>query len=282
MLFRSFEMRRTADTPTLLEATQQELSNISTRAKVLTGDDIAIAGFIIEGGSKCVVIRARGPSLAQYGVPSPLPDPNLRLTTLQGALLAENDDWMSQANPNHVTVIQDLGLADMDTQDASLYSCLDEGLYTALLSGSGNETGIGIIEVFDADTGLPFMSNISTRAKVGTGDDVTIAGFIIEGDTPRQVIIRGRGPSLAQYGIPGVLQDPTLTLTTLNGTGIAENDNWRSDDESALSATGLAPEDDLEAAILITLDPGLYTAILQGYAATTGVAIVEVFDLTGR
>ncbi len=121
--------------------------------------------------------------------------------------------------------------------------------------------------------------NISTRESVGTGEEVPIGGFIITGSSPKKVILRGLGPSLAPFGVTGVLADPTLELHDGAGATIFSNDNWRDTQEAEISATGLEPDNDLEAAIVATLDPGAYTAILQGKNGSTGTALVEAYDL---
>ena len=121
--------------------------------------------------------------------------------------------------------------------------------------------------------------NISTREMVGTGEDVLIGGLIVSGSTAKQVILRAIGPSLAAFGLSGVLQDPMLELHDNTGALIFSNDNWRETQEAAIEATGLQPNDDREAAIVATLDPGAYTAILQGTNNTIGTALVEAYDL---
>ena len=269
-------------TPVILSNTNNELSNIATRADVGTGNDIAIAGFIIAGsGQKCVIVRGRGPSV---GVPAGvirLPDPTLTLKSGQ-TTIAENDNWTQQDNPDHVAIIEGLGKAPGDLLDAAIYICLDPGAYTVLARGYLGTTGVGIVEVLDVDDASPYLRNIATRAKVGTGHLVTIAGFIITGNTPKQILIRGRGPSV---GVPaGVtrLANPTLTLKS-GQTTIGSNDNWEDAVNAAdISATGKAPGDPLDSAIMMVLQPGAYTAILRGAGGTAGVGIVEVLDLTGR
>ncbi len=262
--------------------TDNELSNITTRADVGIGNDIAIAGFIITGsGQKCVIVRGRGP---RVGVPAGvirLPNPTLTLKS-GSTTIAENDNWTQQDNPDHVAIIEGLGKAPGDLLDAAIYTCLDSGPYTALLKGYLGTTGVGMVEVLDVDDSLPYLSNISTRARVGTDHLVTIAGFIITGNTPKQILIRGRGPSV---GVPaGVtrLPDPTLTLKS-GQTTIGSNDDWEDAANAAdISATGKAPGDPLDSAIMMVLQPGAYTAILRGAGGVTGVGIVEVLDLMGR
>jgi hypothetical protein len=261
-----------------------ELKNLSTRADVGTGADIAIAGFIIKGSEeKCVVVRGRGPSMNVSGVPL-LTDPNLTLYSGQ-TIIDSNEDWMNQADPANQIIIENLGLAPTDFREAAIHKCLPEGPFTALLRGGNGGTGVGIVEVFDADDGSSILENISTRARVGTGPLVTIAGFIIEGDSPKKILVRGRGPTV---GVPdGVirLSNPNLRLYQLlednSNVLLEENDNWGlAANASEISASGQAPGDPNEAAILMMLDPGVYTGILDGVFGATGSGIIEVIDLT--
>jgi hypothetical protein len=268
------------------QASDTELKNLSTRADVGTGADIAIAGFIIRGSEeKCVVVRGRGPSMNVSGVPL-LADPNLTLYSGQ-TIIDSNDDWMSQADPAQQIIIENLGLAPTDFREAAIHKCLPEGPFTALLRGGNGGTGVGIVEVFDADEGTSILENISTRARVGTGPLVTIAGFIIEGDSPKKILLRGRGPTV---GVPaGVirLSNPKLRLYQLlednSNVLLEENDNWGlAANAGEISASGQAPGDPNEAAILMMLDPGVYTGILDGVFGATGSGIIEVIDLSGN
>jgi len=259
-----------------------ELRNIATRADVQTGANIAIAGFIITGKSqKCVIVRGRGPSV---GVPAGairLPDPTLTLKS-GTTTIAENDNWTQQDNPDHVAIIEDLGKAPGDLLDAAIYICLDPGPYTVLVKGYLGTTGIGIVEVLDVDNSAPYLRNIATRARVGTAHSVTIAGFIIAGDAPKQILIRGRGPSVGAPAGVTRLPDPTLTLKS-GQTTIGSNDNWQDADNVAdIIDTGRAPDDPKDSAILTELQPGAYTVILRGSGNVTGLGIIEVLDLTGR
>jgi hypothetical protein len=124
------------------------------------------------------------------------------------------------------------------------------------------------------------LANISTRGKVETGDNVMIGGFVVGGADPTKVLVRAIGPSLAQSGVAQPLADPVLELRDSNGGLIATNDNWGSSQQAAIKATGLQPKDSHESAILKTLSPGSYTAIVKGQNNTTGVALVEVYNLS--
>ena len=254
------------------------LGNISTRAFVQTGDNVMIGGVIITGsGQKKVILRAIGPSLVNYGITNPLADPTLELHDSTRAVIASNDNWMDA--PNRQEII-DSGLAPTNNLESAILTSLSPGNYTAIVRGVNNGTGIALVEGYDLDpTAGSKLGNISTRALAQTGDNVMIGGFIISGTGQKRVIVRAIGPSLAQYGITNPLADPFLELHDANGALITSNDNWRSTQEAEIIATGLPPSDDAESAIVQTLAPGNYTAIVRDVNNTIGVALVEVFGL---
>ncbi len=149
--------------------------------------------------------------------------------------------------------------------------------YTAIMRGANNGTGIGLVEAYDLDrTVNSKLANISTRGFVQTGDNVLIGGLIVVGQNPLRIIVRAIGPSLS---ITGKLADPTLELRDANGTLVRANDNWRSDQEAEIIATGIPPTNDLESAIVENLAPGSCTAIVRGVNGSTGIALVEVYAL---
>jgi hypothetical protein len=271
----AIELRR-AGTSGLLDIS--ELGNISTRADVRTGDERVIGGFIVEGDTdKCVVVLGRGPSVGvdpeiRHG------NPTLRLM-MGGTEIASNDNW--QDDPIQAETIANLGLAPGSNLDAGIHACIPPGPYTAILATAGGlgNIGVGIVEVYDADVGTPYLANISTRAPVGAGDFRAIGGFIVEGTEPKQVLIRARGPTV-EVAEELRLPNPNVRLFDSGGE-IAQNDNWgTADNAAAIFDTGLAPTNDNESAILITLDPGPYTAIVNGIGGS-GIGIVEVYDLSG-
>ncbi len=250
------------------------LANISTRMQVLTGNDVLIGGFIIGGTqAKTVVVRARGPSLVPLGVPNAIANPRMDLFAGQ-AVIASNDDWQQAAN---AATLLASGFAPSDALESAIHITLGPGAYTAVVSGVGGVTGVGIIEVFEVDKPEVPLANISTRGQVLTGGDVMIGGFIIQGDNPQTVVVRARGPSLAAFGIVNPLANPVLQLFS-GQTVIAANDNWQAAPNAAeIQARGFAPANAFESAILITLNPGAYTAIVTGAGGGTGVGIIEVF-----
>ncbi len=250
------------------------LANLSTRMQVLTGNDVLIGGFIIGGTqAKTVVVRARGPSLVAQGVPNAIANPKLDLYSGQ-TVITSNDDWGSATN---AAAIQSSGFVPANAQEAAILATLGPGAYTAVVSGVASGTGVGIIEVFEVNLPESPLTNISTRGQVLTGGDVMIGGFVITGTTPQTVVIRARGPSLAAAGIANFLANPFLQLFS-GQTQIAVNDDWQvGTSAGAIQASGFAPTDSREAAILVTLNPGAYTAIVTGAGGTTGVGIIEVF-----
>jgi len=220
-----------------------------------------------------VVVRARGPSLIPLGVVNALANPLLQLYTGQ-TQLAVNDNWQEAAN---AAAIQASGFAPSNALESAILTTLAPGAYTAIVTGAGGGTGVGIVEVFEVDSQWVPLANIATRGRVLTGEDVMIGGFIIQGSGPQNVVVRARGPSLSATGVPNVLANPMLQLFS-GQTQIGINDNWQDAANAAqIQASGFAPADPLEAAILSTLQPGAYTAIVTGAGGTTGVAIVEVF-----
>ena len=251
--------------------------NISTRMQVETGNNVLIGGFIITGtGQKQVVIRALGPSLPLTGA---LADPVLELHDGSGALIASNDNWRTSQQNELIAS----GLQPNSDQESAILVTLNPGGYTAIVKGANNTTGIGLVEVYDLDSSNPAMrlGNISTRGDVQTGNNVMIGGFIIRGDVAKRMIVRAKGPTLSAGGTPiaGRLMDPTLELHDGNGTLLSQNDNWRTTQQPEIQASTLAPTDDREPAIISTLVPGGYTAIVAGSGGTTGIALLEMYDL---
>lgn len=255
------------------------LLNISTRMKVGTGNDVLIGGFIITGGPKEVVIRAIGPSLAQFRIANPLSDPFLELHNAAGTLVSQNNNW--QDNPSQASAIQASGLAPKDPRESALRVTLGPGNHTAVVRGVNNAIGVGLVEVYDTEGGgAPSKAaNVATRGFVSTGDSVMIAGFIVGGNSPAHLIVRGIGPSLANFGIINALQNPQLELYDEDGRRLTTVDNWQdASNYGQVVAAGLAPSDLRESAISGSFDPGNYTVVLKGLNNTTGVGLVEVYN----
>ena len=267
-------------TPTATPTAGTRLGNISTRSRVEVGDKVLIAGFIVTGAKeKKVIIRGLGPSLSLAGH---LDDPTLELRTSNGAILDSNDDWKSKPDgTSQQKEVEETGIAPSNDLESAIVRTLpaNGATYTAILRGWNGGTGIGVVEVYDLDGGtVSQLANISTRGVVSTGDNVLIAGTIIQGTKSLTVVIRAIGPSLS---IPGKLRDPSLELRDANGGLIQANDNWEEDNpnKQAIIDSGLAPSDPLESAIIETLPvPGdisrSYTAIVRG-APEAGAPIVS-------
>src|SRR6185436_20917571 len=203
------------------------LNAISTRMKVLTGNDVAIAGFIVSGTvPKTLVVRGRGPSLGAAGMPNSLDDPVLQLVRASDqVLIGTNDNWQTDAR---AAQLQASGYAPTYAVEAALLVTLDPGAYTAIVSGAAGSVGAALVEVFELDHPEAPLLGISTRGQVLTGNEVMIAGLIIVGDSPQSVVVRARGPSLTAAGITNALDNPTLTLIrTSDARVMATNDNWQ-------------------------------------------------------
>ena len=279
----------------LVNATTPYLANLSTRAFVQTGDNVMIGGFIVQGTQpKRVILRAIGPALSQYGVPNAMANPTLELHNANGALIASNDNWQTTIiggiiTSDQVQDIQNSGHAPGDPNESAIIADLPPGNYTAIVRGVNNTTGVALVEAYDLSPSLhSILGNISTRSLVQTGDDVMIGGFIVQGTQPKNVIIRAIGPELSQYGVPNPLADPTLELHNGTGALIGLNNNWQhtiiggiitQNQVQDIQNSGHAPADASESAIIANLPPGNYTAIVRGVNNTTGVALVEVYDL---
>jgi hypothetical protein len=245
--------------------------------EVLGGDKALISGFIITGSQdKKVLIRGLGPSLPVSGQ---LADPTLELFASDGRSLATNDNWkQSQEQEIRATTIpppKDL--------EAAMVRTLAPGKYTAILRGKNNGTGVGQAEVYDLAQGASSqLANISTRGFVDTDNNVMIGGVIVGGGSSgstAKVLVRAIGPSLTKQGVTGALHDPTLELRDANAQLLAQNDNWKTNQEQAIRDTTVPPTDDRESAIVKTLAAGNYTAIVRGKGSTTGVGLVELYNL---
>jgi hypothetical protein len=256
-----------------------------------------IGGFIVQGPeTKRVIIRAIGPELTRYGVPNAMSNPTLELHDATGALIASNDNWQTTIIGGIITGdqrgdIRGSGHAPRDGRESAIIAELRSGNYTAIVRGVNDTTGVALVEAYDlSPEANSTLGNISTRSFVQTGDNVLIGGFIVQGTQPKRVIVRGIGPELAAppFNIPNALANPTLELHNATGALIASNDNWQltiiggiitSDQGVEIRQSGHAPGNPLESAIIADLPAGNYTAIVRGVNNTTGVALVEVYDL---
>ena len=231
------------------------------------------------------MLRAIGPSLASVGVPGVLSDPALELHNASGAIIATNDNWQTTQlggviTSNQVAEIQASGLAPTNAAESAILATLNPGDYTAIVSGVNNASGVGLMEAYDLEPVAPAkLANISARGFVQTGADILIGGFIAGGPDSAKVLVRALGPSLTLFGISGALADPTLALRNANGALIMSNDNWKDTQQAEIQATGIPPLNDAESAIVATVSPGDYTAIVTGKNSSAGIGLVEVYKL---
>ena len=248
------------------------LVNIATRLRVEAGDNALIAGFIVTGDvPKRVLLRGIGPSLP---VSDKLADPTLELVLPDGTKVFNNNWRDTQEADVAATTIP-----PQNELEAAIVATLAPGFYTAIVRGQGGGTGVALAEVYDLNTAASStLANISTRGLVQTGENVMIGGLIVGGEEPARVLIRAIGPSLAEQKVAGALQDTTLELVDKNGVTIT-NDDWRTTQEAEIIDTTVPPSDDRESAIVATLVPDFYTAIVRGKNNSTGVALVEAYKL---
>jgi len=250
------------------------------------------AGFIVQGGvTKRVLVRAIGPSLSDIGVLNALSNPVLELHDVS-TLIGRNDDWQTTQvggviSADQAGEIAGSGFAPSNGLESALIAAVAPGSYTAIVQGVAGGTGVGVIEAYDMDgPNGSVLSNISTRGYVESGSNVMIGGFIIL-DEPTRVIIRAIGPSLVQFGVPDRLNNPQLELYDISSL-LGRNDDWQTtqvegiitgDQVAEIEGSLLAPSDAAESAIVVTLNPGSYTAIVRGTNDTVGNAVVEVYAL---
>jgi hypothetical protein len=268
------------------------LINVSSRALVGTGGGITIAGFVIQGPpgeAKQVLIRGVGPTLGSFGVTGALAAPTLTLVNSAGTTIESDTAWGSGSNASQIAALSSqVGAFALPSgsADSALLASLEPGTYTAQLSGVGGTTGIGLVEVYEANTSDPeLLANISTRAQVGTGSGILIAGFVVQGSQPAKVLIRGVGPALAAFGVPGVLAKPVLTVYNSSGTAVQSNTGWQTAPNPAeITSVGAAvgafalAGGSADSALVLALPPGSYTAEVTGVNGTTGIALVEVYQ----
>jgi hypothetical protein len=256
----------------------------------------------VVGGNtpKSVLIRAAGPALSAFGVSSALADPVLTITNSAGQVVARNDDWEVGDNPATVSAAASrLGAFAFKagSRDAAVLASLPPGNYTALVSGANNTTGVALVEAYDADPDAATsrsrkLVNIATRGQVQGGENVLIAGLVVSGPGPRTFLVRAVGPTLARapFNVSDALRDPFLQI--YRGENLMhENDDWDSPitGQAALRAAALQVgafalqevrnNSGLDAAMLLTLAPGNYTAKVSGFGATTGVALLEIYEM---
>lgn len=270
------------------------LANLSTRGLAGGGQDALIVGFVVGGEApRRVLLRGVGAALrgAPFNLPTAIADPGLTLRGASGALLAGNEDWGDTDRPALEAAFAGAGAFPLGdgSADAALLATLPPGSYTAAVTPRDGVTGIALVEVYDLDgggAGPGRLVNLSTRGRVGIGGDILIAGLVIAGPGPRTYLLRAVGDTLATFGVTGFLDDPTLELYAADGALLRKTDDWDSPAflqprlSEAFADVGAFPfVDRQESALLLTLEPGAYTLHLAGFEGSTGVALIEVYEV---
>ncbi len=265
------------------------LSNLSVRSQAGTGDRTLIVGFALNGGegTKPLLVRAVGPTLASFGVDGTLADPNLEIAPLSAPKIAENNNWGGSASLKAAfSAVGAFALSNDTSRDAAIVVAPRAGAFTATVTGVGGTTGVALVELYDTVAGsAPRLSNVSARTQVGPGADALFVGFAVTGQRPKRVLIRAVGPTLQAFGVDGTLADPMLEVRPLGSEQVvAGNDDWGGTAalKSAFGSVGafaLSNDASRDAALVAELASGAYTATVVGKAATSGVALVEVYEL---
>jgi sugar lactone lactonase YvrE len=288
----------------LTTAASPRLINISTRAYVGTGASIAIAGFVVTGpagSTEQVLVRGVGPTLASYGITGYLAQPTLTLFNSAGVPIASNTGWGTGGNAAQIAAAATACGAfalPSGSADCALLATLPPGSYTAEVTGAAGTTGIALAEVYEYGAGSAQLVNISTRASVGTSADVEIAGFVISGTQPMEVLLRAIGPTLSEFSLSGTLAQPSLNLINAGSTTVATNTVWTSNPvpmngggwssiSTQANITSAAAEvgafalssSSADSSLLITLSPGAYTSVVSGVGGTSGIALAEVYEV---
>jgi L-ascorbate metabolism protein UlaG (beta-lactamase superfamily) len=271
------------------------LVNVSVRGSVRGAGTALIVGASATGGSKALLLRGVGPALTAFGVADALPDPRLELHAEVGgrdAIVANNNDWAAGGVATMRAAFAAVGafdFADATSRDAALLTTID-GPRTIHVADTAGRTGVALIEVYDAEVGgAARLSNLSARTATGTGDAALIVGFVVNGNVPKRLLIRGVGPRLTALGVTGALADPKVDLFLSEGgrsTLFASNDNWgeagAAPARAAFAAVGafdLTDPASKDAAMVVTVPAGVFTAQVSGVWGATGEALVEIYEL---
>jgi hypothetical protein len=263
------------------------VANVSTRLPVGTGDNALFEGFIVDGpagSTKKILVRALGPSLVPLGVADAVQNPTLEIFDNSNTKIASNDNWKTTQVGGNITgdqfaEINGSGLKPSNDLESAIIANLPPGMYTAVVRGAGNTVGTGVVDAFDLSTASAArLANVATRGLVQPGDKLMIGAFIIQ-DGPVRVVVRAIGPSLAGFGVMNALPDTTLELKDMSGMTVVSNDDWMTDQKAELEATGLQPTNNLEAAVVRTIAPGQYSALVRGKPEATGTGVVQIYFL---
>jgi hypothetical protein len=282
-------------TITIAPVPSSRIVNFSARALSGPGSQALIMGFVVSGDNKNLLMRGVGPTLASYGIVNFLADPMLTLFAANGTV-STNDDWGTNSSgqaqgPLVAATAAGVGAFALPagSKDSALLVTVNNGAHTTGLVRPNSTTGVALIEIYDTDGNSnpgSRLVNVSARMNVTSGEGVLIAGLMIAGNAPKTVLIRGIGPALAAFGVTGVLADPVITVYS-GSTQIASDDDWETGTSTALKIATTAqqvgafalPSGGKDSALLITLQPGNYTVQVNGVGNTSGVALIEIYDV---
>ena len=272
------------------------LANLSSRGFIGTDENILIAGIVVnDTAGKHYLARAAGPALTAFGVAGALAQPVLRILDDKGRELARNSAWESGPDGDDLAELtKAVGAFPFakGSKDAALLARLPAGQFTLQISSANTGTGVGLVELYEIDPGIGRTLNLSTRGLVRAGEELMIGGVVVRGPAPKRLLIRAIGPTLGVFGVAGSLADPVLTLFNGAGAQIATNDDWSARAGAAAAAT--APEvaaaaaavgafalgsDTKDAALLLTLPEGPYTAQITGKGTASGVMLLEIYEV---
>jgi hypothetical protein len=271
--------------PAVVTVYNSKIVNLSVRSALASSQTLTV-GFVVAGAGKPLLIRAIGPALRQFGLASALPDPTLTLFASTGPAGA-SDNWGETTLGSQIaTVSQRVGAFALPTGslDAALLTTVGNAALTVQAAEKNSAAGIVLLELYDtAPENDARLVNVSTRAPAGSGDTALVAGFVIAGTAPQKVLVRAIGPTLASFGVPGTLADPKLEIFAPGATApIATNDNWNGDSTlitafATVGAFALPNSASRDAALLVSLPPGNYSAQVTGVGGTTGEVLLEVY-----
>lgn len=272
--------------------TAGKLVNVSTRSYVGEGDSVLVGGFVVAGTqAKMVLIRAAGPALQGLISQAELADPLLKLYDSRGQVIATNDDWCAEASRKALLLAASQQVRafpfEQGSKDAVLLVTLQPGLYTAQVMGKPGQSGIALVEIYEVgSTGTSRMVNLSGRSMNAITGEPSVPGFVISGTQRRKVLIRAAGPALTGL-VSTPMEDPELVLFNASGTQIGFNDDWSAEAVQAglIEAAATLTEafawkrGSKDAALLVDLEPGLYTAHGRGKGGGTGISLVEIYEV---
>jgi hypothetical protein len=274
--------------PVGLTVRGSRLANLSIRSAAGSGSQTLTVGFVVENAGLPLLVRAIGPGLTPFGVSGAVSRPRLALHA-GGQLLAESTGGVNDSEIIETSARAGAFALPLASADAALLTQLDGGAFTAQCTDLAGSTGLALLELYDTSVdqaGRSRLINVSARSQVGVDDGVMIAGIAVTGTSPCRVLIRGAGPALTQFGVAGALADPQLAVYDGARRLVAQNDDWSSSTNAGEIAASMQrvgafalTNGSKDAALVLLLDPGAYTVQLSGAGRTTGVGLIEVYEM---